>query len=478
MGCPGAGLTSTWVEVVDCLAVSPSPIPISRRTLTIGLCTAVVAIAFEAIAVATALPAAARELDGLGIYAWAFSMFQIGMLVATVATGRFADRIGPSRPMVVGMLVFSVGLVVAASSDTMVQLIAGRLVQGLGSGTMGVATTVLIAKIFAPAERPRMFSFISTAWVLPSFVGPPVSAWLTHHLGWEWVFWAVLPLVAFAAVMIGPSLVTLMRIPDPAHDEPPATRPPAALWAAGLAAVGVVTLQLAGQRLDRLSVPLAVAGLALLLVSLPNLMPVGFFRFGAGLPSVIVVRGLIAGAFFGAEAFIPLMLVETRGLSLLLAGAVLTIGAVGWTTGSWVQSRPQLHLRRDRIITAGAFFVALGLGVALVTAAVAGAWVGLIAVGWVVGGLGMGLAFASTSVATMSLSSVVEQGRNASSLALGEALGGSLFVGVSGTIFAGLHPSGQLHLTYGWVMAAMCAVALVGALVSLRIGRLGNELAG
>lgn len=457
--------------------MSTTPIPVSRRALTIGLCTAVVAIAFEAIAVATALPAAAGELNGLRVYAWAFSMFQIGMLVATVTTGRFADRIGPSRPMVVGMLVFSVGLVVAATSTTMFQLIAGRLVQGLGSGTMGVATTVLIAKIFEPAQRPRMYTFISTAWVVPSFVGPPVSAWLTHHLGWEWVFWAVLPLVAFAAVMVGPSLRTLMKIPDPAHGEPPATRPPAALWAAGLAAVGVVTLQLAGQRLDRLSIPLGIAGIALLLVSLPNLMPLAFFRFGAGLPSVIVVRGLIAGAFFGTEAFIPLMLVETRGLSLLLAGAVLTTGALGWTTGSWVQARPQLHVRRDRIITAGAFFVALGLSVALVTAAVSGAWVGLIAVGWVIGGFGMGLLFASTSVAAMELSSAVEQGRNASSLALGEALGGSLFVGLSGTIFASLHPSGRLHLTFGWVMAAMVTVALVGALLSLRIGKLENEFA-
>ncbi|WP_368736827.1 MFS transporter, partial [Bradyrhizobium sp. NBAIM08] len=89
-----------------------------------------VAIAFEAIAVATALPAAARQLDGLHLYAWAFSTLQVGTLLATVAAGRLSDRIGPARPMLVGMVVFSVGLVVAATSTTMLQLIAGRLVQG------------------------------------------------------------------------------------------------------------------------------------------------------------------------------------------------------------------------------------------------------------------------------------------------------------------------------------------------------------
>ena len=77
------------------------------RSLAIGLCVAVVAVAFEAISVATAMPAAARELDGLDLYAWAFSLFLIGQLFATVAGGRLCDRIGPARPMVGGIAVFA-----------------------------------------------------------------------------------------------------------------------------------------------------------------------------------------------------------------------------------------------------------------------------------------------------------------------------------------------------------------------------------
>ncbi|HEY5848992.1 MAG TPA: MFS transporter, partial [Microlunatus sp.] len=81
--------------------------PVSRRALTIGLCMTVVAIAFEAIAVATAMPVAARDLNGLSYYAWAFSLFLIGMLFSTVVTGRLSDRIGPARPLLVGLLVFA-----------------------------------------------------------------------------------------------------------------------------------------------------------------------------------------------------------------------------------------------------------------------------------------------------------------------------------------------------------------------------------
>ena len=189
-----------------------------------------------------------------------------------------------------------------------------------------------------------------------------------------------------------------------------------------------------------------------------------------------MVRGLVAGAFFGAEAFIPLMLVEQHGISLLLAGVVLTVGSVGWTVGSWLQSLPGLNLHRDRIIALGAFFVLLGLVVAAVTAAVPDVWVGLIGVSWVLAGLGMGLSLASTTLVTMTLSPPAEQGRNASSISLGEALGASLFVGLSGSIFAGLHSSGRLAATFGWVMGAMVLVAVAGLLFSLRIGRVPNEL--
>jgi MFS family permease len=203
--------------------------------------------------------------------------------------------------------------------------------------------------------------------------------------------------------------------------------------------------------------------------ALPNLMPQGFFRFGHGLPPVIVVRALIAGAFFGSEAFVPLMLVEQRHLSLLLAGSTLTVGALGWSTGAWLQSLKSLRLGREWIITLGATSVFLGVGIVAVVA-----WwqlpVVVVAVAWLFAGLGMGLATSGTSLATMTLSGPADQGRNASSLQFGEAFGGGLFIGVGGTIFAALHPSGDLTATFSCVLGAMTVVGLLAVLVSLRTG--------
>jgi len=439
-----------------------------RRTFTIvGLCVAVTAIAFESISVATAMPAAARELDGFDLYAWAFSMFLVGQLFATVTAGRLCDRIGPAWPMTVGLGLFSTGLVVGATAVTMLQLVAGRLLQGLGAGTIGISLYVVIALAFEPTQRPTVFSFFSTAWVLPSFVGPTIAAWLTHRLGWQAVFWTVLPLVALGAAMTLPLVFGLPR-PATEADEERRTRP-TTLWAAGLAAVGTVALQVAGQRPSVAGALAGATGLLMVGVSLPNLMPSGFFRFRPGLAPVITVRGLMAGAFFGAEAFVPLMLVEQRHLSLLAAGSTLTIGALGWTAGSWTQSRPRLPLRRDQLVLAGAASLLLGLAlVTLVTAT--RLWVGLVAVGWVLAGVGMGLATASTAVATMALSESAEQGRNASSLQFAEAFGAGLVVGGGGTVFAALRHTGTATSVFTAVLGSMTLVGVLAVLAAVRTG--------
>ena len=454
-----------------------SPLPLSQRRLTVGLCTLTVSIAFEAIAVATAMPVAARDLDGIRYYAWAFSLFVIGMLVATVLTGRICDRLGPSRPMLVGLGVFAVGLVVAGSATTMVQLVGGRFVQGLGGGALNTAMFVMVAKAYRPSQRPRLFTFISTAWVLPSFVGPPVSAWLTSNLSWHWVFFADLPLAVVGGAMVLPTLLVMMRIPMPevAEGEGSGLRP-APVWAALVVALAAAALQVAGQRLDLWSVGLLVGALVLLWLGLPRLMPPGFLRLGRGLSSVILARGLLPGAYFGGEAFLPLMLVEQRNVPLLVAGGTLTVGAIGWTTGSFLQAHRRLPLRRDQLITIGCANVAVGLGLAGVIALVPTLPYALIAVAWVFAGLGMGFATASTSLATITLSPVDVQGRNGSSLNLSDALGSSIFVGLAGTIFGALHPTGDLALTFGLVLLAMSVVAVLGMLASLRVGPVGDPV--
>ena len=161
---------------------------------------------------------------------------------------------------------------------------------------MNVAIFVCVAQAYSLTQRPKMFTYISTAWVLPSFVGPPASAWLTEHLSWHWVFLAVIPLVLFGGAMALPSLLRMMRSHQPITTDASSLRhcglpgssrlprPPCNLLVSGWT----------GSRSG-----LVVGGLAVLLVALPRLMPPGFLRFRRGLSQVIQTRGLLAGAFVG-----------------------------------------------------------------------------------------------------------------------------------------------------------------------------------
>src|SRR5215218_5380859 len=94
---------------------------------------------------------------------------------------------------------------------------------------------VCVAQAFSLTQRPKMFTYISTAWVLPSFVGPPAAAWLTEHLSWQWVFFAVIPLVLFGGAMALPSLRRMIRRHQPGTSD--ATQKPSPLWAAALLCV-------------------------------------------------------------------------------------------------------------------------------------------------------------------------------------------------------------------------------------------------
>jgi len=451
------------------VAATTTPRP-SRRGLTIGLLICVVAIAFEAMAVLTAMPAAARDLGDVDLYAWAFTAFGLAQTFAIVAAGQFSDRVGPKAPMMVGFVVFAVGLGLAGSAPTMPLLLLGRFVQGLGGGTMNLAVMVLVARVFDEQERARMLTGFSAAWMGPSFLGPPIAAWLTEHASWHWVFWSVLPLLLFAGALI---IRPLLRAELPPHDHVSVNK--RQLWSAALVALGAMGVQLAGQRIEWGSLAWLAGGLALLWYGLPALLPAAFRFHGRGLDAVIGTRAAISAGYAGAQSFLPLMLVQAEGFSLQNAGIFITIGSVGWMAGAWLQSRPWLRLRRDLIIAVGAASTAAGLAALAVAGWLPGRLVALSVIGWVFAGLGMGLAVASTSLAVMQLSAPVEIGRNTSSLQMGEALGAGIGAGLAGTMFVLGTSQANPTLGFGGLLTVMAVLGLLSFATAVRVGAVENH---
>jgi MFS family permease len=454
-------------------AVPPEPASIwggRYRRLTVGIVVVLLLVAFESMAVATAMPVVARALGGMAWYAWAFSAFLATSLAGMVVAGPVTDTAGPRGPFYVGLALFSAGLVAGGLAPSMGVLIAARAVQGLGAGLNVVAVYVVVGRAYPDSLRPRVFAAMSSAWVVPSLVGPPVAGLLADHVSWRAVFLLVAPLVLVAGLVMRPGLRG--RAPEVSAREVSAPRASRTTWrtVAGACAVacGAAALQYAGQRLGLVGLVSLIGAVALLVPTVPRLLPPGTLRACRGLPTVVAMRGLLAGTFFGAETFVPLMLVEQRGLATALAGLTLTGGALGWAGGSWWQGRPGLVTARWRLVRAGAFAVAAGIGAvgAVLAPAVP---VPLAAVAWTIAGAGMGLAVASLSVLLFELSAPAEQGANASALQLSDGLGSVVFIAAAGAIYAGLHGSGAAGRPFAVILAVMAVLTVGAALLARRL---------
>jgi MFS family permease len=433
-------------------------------------------IAFEATAVGTAMPIAARDLDGLGLYAFAFSGFFTTSLLAMVVSGQWCDRSGPVPPLAAGVAGFAAGLVVSGTAQSMGVFVLGRAVQGLGGGLVIVALYVVVGRAYPDRLRPAVMAAFAASWVVPSIVGPLVSGTVTEQLGWRWVFLAIPVLVVLPLAVMFPALRRTAH--TPADRRPMDAR---RVWYAAALASGAALLQYAGQDLRPLSAVPAAAGAALLAPAAVRLLPRGTFRAARGLPTVVLMRGIAAGSFLAAESFVPLMLVTQRGLSATLAGLSLAGGGLSWALGSYVQARPRLGPHRVRLVRVG--MVLSATAIAAVPLALDHAVPpAVVAVAWLVGGLGMGLVISSLSVLLLQVSQPRDAGANSAALQVSDALSNVLLVAAAGTVFAALGggsvaPSADdvaatasAHpLAFTCVFLPAAAIALIGVALAGRL---------
>ncbi|RNI22225.1 MFS transporter [Flexivirga caeni] len=444
--------------------MTDSPWTPLRRMALAGSVLLVGLVAFEQIAVSTAMPTVARQLHGLGIYPVAFAIPMAASVVGMVIAGTWADWAGSKVVILTGTALFVGGLVIAGGAASMPVLVLGRTVQSLGGGLNVVALYVLIAAAFPAQLRPKVFVGTSGAWVAPSLFGPPVAGYLATEGHWRWVFW----LAAAAALPALALLLPVMRrLPPPegSREEASVVR---RRWIAAVgAAVGAAVLSVAADQPGVIVVIAAAIGVALLVWFAPRLVPRGTVRAARGMPAIVATRALLGSAFSGADVYLPLMLTRQHGMTATEAGLVLTVGATSWFVGAWFAGRMKTAEQQRRVVRIG--LVLLSIGIA---GAIASAWPAtpgvLLYVAWLIGGSGIGLAYSPLTVLLMGMSAPEEQGRNSSALQTGETLTTSVLLAVSGIVFSALGTHSEvLAFVSGLVLALL--TALLGTLVSRRL---------
>lgn len=449
------------------------------RALSLGIVSVVLLIAFEATAVGTAMPVAARELDGVSLYAFGFSAYFTTSLFGMVLSGQWADRRGPLGPLAIGIAGFAAGLLLSGTAGAMWMFILGRAVQGLGGGLVIVALYVVVSRAYPEHLRPSILAAFAASWVVPSVVGPLVAGTVTEQLGWRWVF------VGIPVLVLAPLALALPAIRRSASGPVDPSAPVGAFdrrrirLALGIS-LGAGLLQYAGQDLRWLSLLPAALGAAVLVPAVLGLLPRGTYRAVRGLPSVVLLRGIAAGSFIAAESFVPLMLVTQRGLSPTMAGLSLAVGGATWAAGSYVQSRQRMEAYRTRLTVTGMVLVAAAIATAP-TVLIAAVPVWVLAVAWAFGCFGMGTVIGSTSVLLLRLSPPQDAGANSAALQISDGLSNSLLLAAGGAAFAALgggmlgtgHAAGGAGGSHPGafvvVFLPMAGVALVGAWVATRL---------
>lgn len=443
----------------------------ARRSLTIGLVLTITLVAFEALAVSTVMPRVARELGGIELYGWVFSAFFLGSLIGIVVVGGAIDHRGLARPFAIGLGLFAIGLLVGGLATSMPMLVAARLVQGLGAGTIPPIAYVAIGRSLPERLRPRMFATMSTAWILPGVLGPAIAATIGDAFSWRFVFLGLLPLIGLSGALTLGALRAVVAAPARADAETDASaanrgRLPLALQVA--VGAGLVTIGLtSGEPLP--TIGLLAIGLPLGVHALRRLTPSGTLRARPILPAAILLRGLLTFMFFGVDAFVPLALVEWRGVSLTEAGIALTAGTIVWTAGSWTQARGAARWSSARFVTAGFAVALVGLaGFSLVLLPEV-SW--LIAIPtFAVAGFGMGLSYSPTALIVLREAAPENQGSASSSLSLTDTLGTAMGTGVSGAIIAaGVRSNGEPVPGLAIAFAVAIGVGIVGLLLTGRL---------
>jgi MFS family permease len=409
-----------------------------HRTLTVGLVLTITLVAFEALAVSTVMPIVASDLGDLELYGWVFTAFMLGSLIGIVVSGGAIDRRGLGVPFVVGIGLFAIGLVIGGLAPSMAILVGARFLQGLGAGAIPPIAYVAIGRSLPERLRPRMFAVLSTAWVLPGVIGPAIAGLIGETVGWRFVFLGLLPVILLAAAISYPAIHRIgPAAADTAEDESRAAgslrrRLPLALLVAGGAGLFLAGLT-SGEPVAL--VGLVAVGLALAIPALRGLTPVGTLRAARGMPTAVLLRGLLTFAFFGVDAYVALALVEWRGQSAIQAGLSLTAATLTWTAGAWVQAHFAHRWRPERFVQAGFLVVVAGLaafGIVLLPAV--SPWLAIPTFG--LAGLGMGLAYSPLTLIVLRDAPVGEQGSASSALSLTDSLGTALGTGVTGAIVA------------------------------------------
>ena len=385
--------------------------------------------------VGTAMPRIVTDLGGLEHYAWVTTSFMLASTASVPIVGKLSDIYGRKWFFVGGIVLFMIASALCGISQTMLQLVLFRALQGIAAGVIMANSFAIIGDLFPPAERGKWQGLLSAVFGISSVVGPLLGGWLTDGAGWRWVFYINLPIgvIAIAVLLYG---LPHIRPGEEAIID----------WlGAGCIVVGVVPLLIAfsfggtqyawgsWQIIGLLTV--AVAGIVAFLFvesrSANPIIPLTLFK--NRIFSISVMASTIMGAaMFGAILYVPLYMQGVVGSSATNSGVVLTPMMLSMVVASIIGGQLVSRTGRYRwAVISG--LLSMQIGMFLLSRMGIDTPDSTVVRNMIVTGTGLGLVMPTITLAVQNAFPARQLGVTTSSLQFFRQIGGTIGIALMGT---------------------------------------------
>ena len=389
--------------------------------------------------VSNALPTILSDLHGgESAYTWIVAATLLALTATTPIWGKLSDLVSKKLLVQAGLVIYTLGSALAGLSQNTSELIACRVLQGLGVGGVTALAQVCIAAMTTPRERGRYSGYIGLVFALGTVSGPLIGGTIvdTSWLGWRWCFYVSVPFSVVALILLQKTL----RLPS-------ARRRVKVDYAGSVVIAAAVSLllvwvTLAGQKYPWFSwQTYAMVGGSMLLFALAVLVenraaepvvPLRLFRHRtvalAVIASLMIGIGMYSQTTFLSEYFQlardkspTISGIYTLPMVLALALASTLAGRLISRTGRW-----------KIFLVLGAVFLATGFGLLGTARANTDYWV--IAVAMAMTGLGVGMTMQNLVLAVQSTVPMAELGSASAVVTFARTLGGAIGVSALGAV--------------------------------------------
>ena len=303
------------------------------------ICLGVWLNAADALVTATIMPSVGADLGGYAYFSWSVAGFLVGAILAGASAGRVSEIFGLRSATVLSGLLTAFGCMMSAAAPEIFTFLAGRMLQGLGTGWISGFSMVAIALLFPERHLARVFATVSGVWGVATLLGPLVGGLYAEAGDWRGVFW----LFAVQAAGFSAAAAGLLR---GAQSRREGARVP---WLQlGALAIGVGAIAVADLAARTwISLALIGGGFVVLLFVLQidarariRLLPREATQLGTVVGSGYASMFLLTAASMGLAIYGPPILQTLRGYSPLWAGYVIGVESLAWTAAAFLVTGP------------------------------------------------------------------------------------------------------------------------------------------